>query len=199
MESRVDYRRTRYAVFFLLAVTINIIDGAITRSVSDASKRTLVAAAASVDLIVVVSAIYYWLLVRVGIRSRESLIPIFLLGVLHASLLYPNARAVTAWIGGLCEAGLIGFVLVQVRRQTRRMPGSPEVDPLDAMQAALESVFPNSVARVGAVELSIFYYALFSWRAAPFVPRGAQGFSLHRESGQADLLYVLAIASLAGC
>ena len=91
MESRVDYRRTRYAVFFLLAVTINIIDGAITRSVSDTSKRTLVAAAASVDLIVVVSAIYYWLLVRVGIRSRESLIPIFLLGVLHASLLYPNA------------------------------------------------------------------------------------------------------------
>ena len=197
MESRIDGRRARYAAFLLLAVTINVVDSVITRSIADPGKRVVVAAAASADLILVVSAIYYWLLVRPGIRGRSSLIPILLLGTLHASLLYPNARIVTASIAGLCEAALIGYVVVQVRGRSRRRPESRPEDPVDSMRASLESVFLTpGVARVIALELSILYYALFSWRAKPHVPDDAQAFTLHKKSGQVELFYVIALVSL---
>lgn len=197
MESTIDSRRMRYALFLALALTINVVDGAITRSVADPGKRALVSVAASFDLVVVISAIYYWILVRPGIRARGSVVPIFLLGALHASMLYPNARAVTASIGGLCEAGLIGYVAVQVRSKSRRKSDSRLEDPADSIRAALESVFPATrAARLIALELSILYYALLSWRARPHVPANAQAFTLHRRSGHVELFYVIALAGL---
>lgn len=47
-----------------------------------------------------------------------------------------------------------------------------------------------------ATEVSIFYYALASWRRKPFVPAGAQGFSYHKKNGYAGILYTLARMSL---
>jgi hypothetical protein len=47
-----------------------------------------------------------------------------------------------------------------------------------------------------ATEVSIFYYALASWRQKPFVPAGAQGFSYHKKNGYAGILYTLARMSL---
>jgi hypothetical protein len=40
------------------------------------------------------------------------------------------------------------------------------------------------------------YYALFSWRAKPHVPRGAKALSIHKRSGHADLLFVFALISV---
>lgn len=197
MELQLDNRRMRYAAFVLLAITINVIDGAITRSIADPGKRMLVAGAATLDLVVVVAAIYYWLLVRPGIRGRGSLIAILLLGGLRATFLFPGARAAMALAGGLCEAGLIAFVVVQVRRRARRGPGERDGDPVDAMRTALEPIFPvPGVARMLAAELSVLYYALFSWRAKPHVPVEAQAFSIHKKGGSADLFYAVALASV---
>jgi hypothetical protein len=194
-EFRIDHRRTRYAGFLLLAVTINVVDSAITRSIADPGKRALVAAAATADLVLVVSALYYWLLVRPGIRGRGSLVPVFLLGALHASMLYPNARVLAASVGGLCEAGLIGYVAVWVRRRSRGE--AREEDAADAIRAVLESIFPApGAARLIAMELSILYYALFSWRAKPKIPAGAHAFTLHKKSGCVELFYVIALVSL---
>jgi len=60
----------------------------------------------------------------------------------------------------------------------------------------LRAVLAAPLARVLAAELSIFYYALFSWRAKPHVDADAQAFTLHQRDGRADLLYVLALASV---
>ena len=195
MELGLETRRLRYAAFVLLAITISLIDGMITRSVADPEKHMLVAAAATIDLVLVVAAIYYWLLVRPGIRGRGSLVAIVLLGALRATLLFPNARAVTALVSGSCEAGLIAFVVVQVRRRARR--GLSNGDPVDAIRTSLEAVFPApGVARLVAAELNILYYAFFSWRAKSHLPADAQAFSLHKKGGQADLFYVVALASV---
>ena len=196
MESRIDSRRIRYAAFFLLALTINVVDSAIVRSIADPGKRVVVAAAATADLVAVITAIYYWLLVRPGIRGRGSLVPIVLLGALHASLLYSNARAVAASVGGLCEAGLIAYVVAKVRQRSRRTADRRE-DPVDSMRAALESVIPApGIARLIGIELNILYYALFCWRAKAHVPADTRAFTLHKKSGQVELLYVIALASL---
>jgi hypothetical protein len=47
-----------------------------------------------------------------------------------------------------------------------------------------------------ATEVSIFYYALASWRQKPFVPSDATGFSYHKKNGYAGILYTLARMSL---
>lgn len=187
-------RRIRYTAFLLFALAINWGDQAIVRSVADPARRMAVSAAATVDLVVVVCAIYFWLLVRPGIRGRVSLIPIALLGALRATFLYPNARTLAAFAAGACEVALIAFVVIQVRAKTRRHPGTRDGDAVDLLRASLEPILPGA-ARFLAAELGIFYYALFSWRANPYVPQDAQAFSIHKKGGHADLLYIVAFAS----
>jgi hypothetical protein len=115
---RINAAGLRYAAFILLALTINVVDRALTRSIAHPGTRMLVAVGGTFDVVVLVSAIYYWLLVRPGIRHRGSLIAIVLLDVLHATYFYPNAPAARVVVAWLCEVGLIGFMAVQVRRRT---------------------------------------------------------------------------------
>jgi hypothetical protein len=195
MFIRVYDRRTRYAAFFLLMLSINVIDGMLVRSVADPGRRMVVAAAASVDVVALVSLLYYWMLVRPGIRAPGSVVAVVLIGVLHATYFYSNARAARAIVAGLCEAGLIGFVVAQVRRKTRREMGSEEnADPVATLSAALEGVIMvPGAAKLLTAEMSILYYALFSWRAKPSVASDARAFSIHKQVGHADLLGALAI------
>lgn len=100
-------------------------------------------------------------------------------------------------VTALCELSLTGFVAVRVRRFIRRRGAIGAEDPVHVLQAVLAPVIPiPMIASLFAVELGVWYYALFSWRAKPHVPSGAMSFSIHRRGTQADLLFVLAIATL---
>ncbi len=141
------------------------------------------------DVVVVVSLIYYWLLVRPGIRARGSLIAVSLLGLLHATYFFPDTNAIKLGLAGLCELGLIAFILMQVR-------GHPNADAVEAIHSSLAGIVPSPVAHAIAVEISVLYYALFSWRAKPNIPADAQAFTMHKQSGAAEMLNMLAIACL---
>jgi len=196
MHLRVDDRRIRYALFLLLALGINLIDSLLVRSIGNPQRRMAVAIGASFDVVAIVTAIYYWLLVRPGLRARWSLVPIALAGILRATYLYPNATSAREILAGLCEFALIAFVIIQVQ-VIRRRSTYGDGDPVDGIQGALEPIFvvPRA-ANLFAVEFSLLYYALFSWRAKPHVPSEAKAFSLHKRGGQPDLLFGLAIASV---
>jgi hypothetical protein len=183
MNLALDNRRCRYALFVLLALAINGIDGAVMRSAGNSPQRNLVIAAAWFDMIAVVGALYYWLLVRPGIRGKWSILPVALAGLVHAT----SSKAVVA---GLCELALIAFVVVQLRAKVR----TP--DPVEAIAAALGGLFPPRMVAVMAAEFGILYYALFSWRARPHVPGGARAFTIYKKAGQRDLLYAAALISL---
>jgi hypothetical protein len=178
-----DRRRLRYILFALLAVSVNLIDSAVIRSAVDARQRLIFTAAAWVDMVVVITALYYWLLVRPGIRGKWSLAPVALAGVLHAA----SSKALVA---GVCELALIAFVIVQVRGLKR----SP--DPVRALESALQKLFPPRLASVVAAEFGILYYAVFSWRAKPHVPAGTTPFTIHKKSMHRDLLYAAALLSV---
>ncbi len=171
MLLRADDRQIRYLLFVLLAITINLIDSAVTRSIVVPEPRLLVATAASADVILVVSFLYYWLLVRPGIRAPGSLTFVALLGALHATYFWPLATNVRVALAALCELGLIGFVAVRIVRGTTQ----GETDPVDSVQRTLSSVFlPPFATRMVAAEISVLYYALFTWRSEPHVPPDAQ-------------------------
>jgi hypothetical protein len=175
---RVDNRQSRYFLFLFLALAINAIDSLVVRL----HRHPLVAVAATVDMVVVVTGIYYCLIVRPGIRKPWSLLLIALAGVLHATYLYPHAVTVRVAVAALMELGLIAFIALQLRRGRKG-------DPLDTIQSALP-------ARLLATEFAILYYALCSWRAKPHVPPRAQGFTLHKRDGHHDLLFALALGGL---
>ncbi len=185
--------RARYAGFFLAMLLINLIDSAVVRSTTDPGRRQMMAASAAVDVVLVVSFLYYWMLVRPGIRARGSVILIALAGILHATYFYPNGLGAREIIGGICEASLIGFVAVQVRRTSS---WGENIDPIQAIGTALERILPTPAAKLLTCELGVLYYALFSWRAKPHVIRGAQVFTIYRKGGQADLLGALPIVCL---
>src|SRR5579863_9924541 len=96
--------RLRYAVFIALALLINIVDGTLTRSVGDARRQLILAIASSFDVVLVVAALYYWLLVRAGIRTNSSMIMVVLLAMTRASFLFPIG-IVKMIAAGICELG----------------------------------------------------------------------------------------------
>jgi len=174
---RTDDRRARYTLFLLLAVTINVLAGVMLRSATNERQRMTIAAAGSFDMVVTVAAVYYGLLVRPGIRSKWSMVPIALAGLLHATYLYPNTASARPIVAGLCELAIVGFVVAQVRNK---------VHPQEALGRM----------NILATEFSIIYYALFSWRATPHVPAGTQAFTIYKKAAHRDLLYGMALVSL---
>jgi hypothetical protein len=186
-------RTARYSIFLTLAVAINLVDGLVVTSHVRAGQRTAVAIAAALDVVVVVSAIYYWLLVRPGFQRWWSLAPVAVAGLWRAMYLFPSVAPLRALAAGVCEMALIAFVVVQVRRTMR---GRQEGDPVDALRGAVASIIAAPLAaNLLAAELSVLYYA-FAWGARPQVPEGARAFTLHRRGGQQDILFAAAIGAL---
>jgi hypothetical protein len=156
--------------FIVLALMVNV-------AASLAARNRITQIAASVDMTITVSALYYWLLVRPGIRSAASLLVVAMLGLTRAAFAFPNlipGRELLA-IGAECAlvATLVpGFVIGF--RSRAHLP-----DPLDRFRG----------------EFGILYYA-FAWRARPHLPADAQPFTLHNRSGFGDKILFVGLAAL---
>jgi hypothetical protein len=182
-------------LFFLLAVSIYLVDSLACRMAADSSHRMLVAAGASFDLVLVIGLLYYWLLVRPGLRPRAGLVFVGVLGLLRASFLFPEGVMAKAALAGCAELGLIAYVSVQVVRS--RKFGTASSDPLIALQKAVVAVIPfPAAANAVAMEMSIAYYALRGWRAKPHVPECWRSFFLQEQSEKAFLLAAVGLASV---
>jgi len=185
----------RQALFLLLTIGIYSADSLAIRLALDPSRRMLVAAGACIDLVVVVGFLYYWLLVRPGLRTRTGLVFIAVMGLLRASFLFPEGALVKATLAGCAEIGLIAFVAVQVARSRKQTPKSD--DPLLALQHAVTAVIPfPALARAIATEMSLMYYTTFGWRAKPHIPQGMRAFWLREQPDKAFLLASAGLASI---
>jgi len=155
--------------FLALALTIGVVAPLM------AAKHPRVAPAALFDMTVTVTALYYWLVVRPGLRPKASLIFVALLGLLRASFAFPALVRGRSLIAAAIELAVVGALVgVPSLRGAIPVPG---------------------IQRVLAAELSVLYYA-FAFRARPDVPAGARPFTLHERSGIGDLLMALAPFSL---
>jgi len=129
----------------------------------DSPRRMLVTAGAAIDLVLVVGLLYYWLLVRPGLRPRTGLVFVGVLGLLRASFLFPEGVLMKAALAGCAEVGLIAYVSVQIARSRRT--ASKSNDPLIALHKAVTAVIPfPAAANAVAMEMSIAYYAINGWR-----------------------------------
>jgi hypothetical protein len=187
--------------FIVVALIFFAIDGAIARSPIFLEQPDLFTGAISFDLTLGVTLAYWLMVVRRGGGSARSMIPVFVASVAAAALtLPPGHRDFVRYARYLAvpfELAIVVGIFVAVRGAQRRLAATgTELDvPENIRHVLTSSLLAPRVADIIASEASMFYYALASWRRAPFVPAGARGFSYHKKNGYAGLLYAIAGAA----
>jgi len=182
-------RRHPQTTFLALALLVNIAAGAAVRMASDPARMRQVAVAASFDMTITVAAVYYWLVVRPGVRGRMSLVFVALVGLLRASFAFPSLIPGREFILAGLECAVIGAVILALRN-------ARGADPVERIYGAVAGLVPAGiVSRALAGELSALYYA-FAWRARVNAPSDARVFTLYRNSGVRDLFLLVGFASL---
>ena len=183
-----------YFSFLALTVFIAACASALAHTVTG-PRRTLVGTASAFDLTITVTALYYWLLVRPGLRSRTTMVFIALLGLWRAAFLFPDVIPGKVWIGGGLELAIfaaVGTALWKSRGAAREGEG----DPVERFRSAFAGFIPlPPAARMLAGEFAVLYYG-FAWRAQPHIPPEARAFTMHKRSFVNDLFTALAFISL---
>ena len=145
-----------------------------------------VAAGLTFDLVVLVPALYYAVLVRGRGWPAVTLAPVLLLSVGAASLVVPAEHHglldAVGYALPAVELALVGYVghkawrVVRANREARAAGG----DVYDRVRETLrDAVDVPAVAGALAYEVSLFHYALSPRRAEP----PEHGFAYHRRSG----------------
>ena len=151
------------------------------------------------DLVILVPALYYFILVRGRGWPSFTLAPVFLLSFGAASFLVPAEHPALLGVIGyalpLIEFAVVGYVGVRGWRLIRagraaRLAGS---DFYDWVRETLNRALDRP-ALVGALayEVSLFHYA-FTLRRAEAPPHG---FAYHRRSGYGAILFALLMAAV---
>lgn len=81
--------------------------------------------------------------------------------------------------------------LAKVYKSTRKSSADPMAWFKETMLYLVRKDAPASMA---AAELSVWYYALFSWRKKPYVLPGEKAFSYHNAGGYMNMMLGLALA-----
>jgi hypothetical protein len=145
-----------------------------------------VRAAIIFDLCAVPLLTWWLLMVRPGRARPRTLARVAVLCIALCALLF--GREVRLLAAPL-EFGVLYIAFTSVRNALRARSSS---DPADALRAGLVSALgDNPAARALAYELTVFWYALFSWgRPAP------AGFTAYKRAGWVAIYVALGIGSL---
>lgn len=151
------------------------------------------------DLMVCAPVAFYLLLVRPRKLTPLLVLPvIYAGGALSAAFVVPGSFSLHPFL--LASAALVDVAVVvhEVPRLSRlflegfRKARTSSGWALDWFTAGMAAMTGNArAARLAALELSIWYYAVFSWRSKPDVPQGCHAFSCHRETGYLALSGVI--------
>ena len=193
--TRAKSRLNPQLIFLALALGVNILVLLLARQATG-PKAQSIAVGAVLDMTVTVPALYYWLVVRPGLRNLASLGLIILLSLWRAAFAFPEIVPGKFWIGAAIECLVIAAVFWGIRRARSAAGGITDTDPVARIQAAVRGVLPFSFAeRALTAELAVLYYGL-AWRAKPDMHPGSKAFTLHRRSAFQDILLFVGLASL---
>lgn len=188
--------RTRTLLFIGGALAINTIDALAIRMAAGTPRAAWVGAGAVVDLVGVVTLLYWSLLVRRGLRGRASLAVVAAVSAVRATLLLPTPAPLRLAVVGALEVAVVGAMGWAVWSARRRMHASNAPgDIVDTLRGAASRLLPMpAVAEVVALELAVLAYAfgLAPQTASPT----ARAFPMVRRSGLDGLVGVITFAGL---
>lgn len=150
--------------------------------------------AVTIDLTLTLPLAYLFFIRKTRV-SKLTVVPLFVFGVIAASLILPaeNRRLLDLIkffaLPAVEFAGLtyVGFVVYKSRKTFQTL-GASRTDFLENLRETLVKEFPvSAAANAAAYELAGFYYALIRWKTR----RGANLFTYHKRSGVFAVLPVL--------
>ena len=176
------------AVFLLLVAFVLAAESMALVSRGMALHPDAVRAAVIFDLCVVPAGLWWLLVVRRGLSRPRTLARVVVAGVALCALLFGREVRLLALPLELA------LLWVAVRSVRRALSARSAADAATALRTGLSDALGDSaVARALATELSIFWYALFSWgRRAP-----EGGFSAYRRAGWVAIYAAVALACAA--
>jgi hypothetical protein len=133
----------------------------------------IIAGALVVDLVIVVPAAYYFLVLRRFGLPVISVAGIFVLSLIAATQIIPSEHqrvlAPLEIIAAVAEVSILSFIVWKAVRGVRRFraaaEGQHDKDAFNAIRGAARQVIDSArVADIFAYEIAVIYYGLGSWR-----------------------------------
>ncbi len=176
------------ALFFLLVSFVLAAEFMALGSRGMVLHPDLVRAGVTFDLCVVPAGLWWLLVVRRGLARPRTIARVAALSIALCAVLF--GREVRLLAVPL-ELALIWVAVTSVRKALRARTAS---DAATALRTGLADALGDSaMARAVATELSIFWYAIFSWgRTAP-----AGGFTAYKRAGWIAIYVAIALACVA--
>lgn len=147
----------------------------------------------TLDLILTAPVVYF-LLIRKKNIPKLTVVPVFIIGILVASLIIPPEQQqilgmVKQWVLPVVELTVFSIIVFKVTRTIRLFRKQKGITPdfYDALQEVAGQMLPVKISGLFVNEISLIYYSLFSWRKRTLA---ANEYSYHKKSGTISLLAV---------
>ncbi|WP_421977274.1 hypothetical protein [Roseivirga seohaensis] len=190
--------------FFLLAVGIITASYFIINSAQFKEMPSLLAMASTLDVTLLIPGIYF-LFIRKSTIPKITVIPVFVLCFITASILLPKEHqqtlSVIEYAIPVIELFVIGFTIYNIRKIVKaynlQKGESGHLGFIETVNQATENAFGKGVfANVLATEISIFHYAILGWKKK-VEAETAKHFSYHRENGYVAFMVTITLALIA--
>lgn len=204
MTAQLPSRRSLYPAAFLLAlITVYTGDLVAAAALGRSAHPDLLALGITLDLVVVVPCLVYFLLVRGRGWSPVVLVPVFLVSLVAARQVLPADHRqlldAFSWLAIPLELFVIGLVVVKARQVARRMRTEGPADPgtlFERMRDAARQVLgANLLSDALSFEIAIGHHAFAGWRARPVST--PLTFTCHRKVAYGAILSALLLVLVA--
>jgi len=177
---------TRSILFLSLPILIIISVVVLSQSSIFFSNPGSLSTGITVDLLLTLPLVYF-LVIRKRNIPKTTIVPVFILGLIIASSILPSNQqhfldGVKYWFLPILEISVFTFVFIKVRKavKTFTVNKSSSFDFYTVLKQTTAEIAPPKIAKAIAMEIAVFYYCFFKWKAAPVPPNG---FTYHKDTG----------------
>jgi len=146
------------------------------------------------DLTLTIPLVYF-LIIRKTAIPKITVVPIFVVGIVTASLVIPAEHQfylgqIKTWVLPIVELTAITVIFLKIRQMALsfKKVKSGTFDFYQAMHQAVEGVIPKPANILFATEIATFYYGFFSWKKRKL---STHEFSYHKDNSAIAVLWVV--------
>ena len=156
-----------------------------------AANQSTLSLAITIDLLLSIPAIYYFLIRKKKI-PKTTVVPVFILGLVVASFIIPKEnqyllQLAKTWLLPLVELGILSYVAFKVYKTVRlfKREKKNSIDFFTTAKKVSNEIAPGRIASLLATEIAVIYYSFFDWKKQKLKENE---FSYHKNTGSSTLL-----------
>lgn len=160
-------------------------------STPSAAFNPVISNAVILDFALTIPLIYFFL-IRKGSIPKTTVLPVFILGLVIASLILPKEQQgsldfIKKWIAPLIELAILVYISTRVYSIRKAFKAhSDQFDFYSTLKQSIAEILPGKVSIFLATELATFYYGLLHWKT---VKPDENQFTYHKNLGTPALMF----------